>query len=96
MGSQGEERGRRERGRERGRGREREIERVAYLEVNALALVRDDEVWVNGALGSASRLCIAFAWQRVSFQPWLHRDVGEDVSAAAALDGESGGLSPYS
>ena len=68
----------------------------AHLEVNTLALVRDDEVWVNRALGSASRLRGALTWQRVSFQPRLHREVGDNRSTAAALDGEAGGFCPHS
>ena len=68
---------------------------VANLEVNTLALVRDNEEWVHWALGPPGLLCGTLAWHGVALQPGPDWDVGEEGSAAAALDGDLGGLGPH-
>lgn len=59
------------------------------LEVHALALVRQNEERVQGALGPAGLLGVALPWHGVPIEAGLDCQVGYGGAAGPALDGDA-------
>ena len=84
----------REREGERKRERKRGRERVQYLKVNTLALVRNDKVRVHWTLWSPLLCSAALAGQSIALQSRLDREVRDNSSTRLALQCEVSGLGP--
>ena len=62
------------------------------LEVDTLALVRQDKEWVERAVGPARLLRVALPWQGVALEAGLNAEVGNGCSAGPALNRDVGSL----